>query len=245
MQSQNTLKPDAVSAKPSPRVPSPDAVNAASEMQEDLRQLRAELSDVKSKFAETQAPPSVLCVAKQRVQTAKSRVLKGQKRTLLICAKDISFQHICISNPYVRVICITTIKCIYIRVVEYTSAVHFIDKINERPTLLQKRISLQEQGVCSLRCHVGLCLLQAALAETQQQVVAQKQHQTGLPTRSCSPEGLDSVSPQKLRALQETMQDLHAEVAELRAIVHQKNAELDTMHRCGHAHTKRGYSQVL
>ena len=34
------------------------------------------------------------------------------------------------------------------------------------------------------------------------------------------------------------MQDLHAEVAELRGIVHQKNAELDSLHRCDHAQTQ-------
>ena len=74
-------------------------------------------------------------------------------------------------------------------------------------------------------------MLQSTLAETQRQLLAQDGQQTGLPVRDSSPVRLDSVSPQKLRALQETMQDLHAEVAELRATVHQKNAELDTLHR--------------
>lgn len=70
-----------------------------------------------------------------------------------------------------------------------------------------------------------------ALAHTQQQLLVQNEMQFRSPVGEPSPERLDSVSPQKLRALQETMQDLHAEVAELRATVHQKNAELDTMHR--------------
>lgn len=45
------------SAQPSAQVPIVDAVNAATKLQEDVRQLRAELSDVRSKFAETQACP--------------------------------------------------------------------------------------------------------------------------------------------------------------------------------------------
>ena len=39
------------------------------------------------------------------------------------------------------------------------------------------------------------------------------------------------------------MQDLHAEVAELRGSVYQKNAELDSLHRCGHAQTKSSLSK--
>ena len=75
--------------------------------------------------------------------------------------------------------------------------------------------------------------MQAALAQTQQQLVAQEQRQAGSPPAGGGgPEPPDSVSPQKLRALQESMQDLHAEVAELRNIVHAKNVELDTLHRC-------------
>lgn len=72
------------------------------------------------------------------------------------------------------------------------------------------------------------------MAQTQQQLIAQEQRQASCLTRACTPEPSESVSPQKLRALQETLQDLHAEVAELRGIIHQKNAELDSLHRCGH-----------
>ena len=59
--SQHTPQQHATSAQTSPQVPSADAVNAvkATELQEDVRHLKAELSDVKSKFAETQACPSV------------------------------------------------------------------------------------------------------------------------------------------------------------------------------------------
>lgn len=57
--SQHTPQQHAISAQTSARVPSADAVNAATQLQEDVRQLRAELCDVKSKFAETQACPSV------------------------------------------------------------------------------------------------------------------------------------------------------------------------------------------
>lgn len=71
------------------------------------------------------------------------------------------------------------------------------------------------------------------MAQTQQQLMAQEQRQAGCPTKGYSHEPSESVSPQKLRALQETLQDLHAEVAELRGIVHEKNAELDSLHRCG------------
>lgn len=80
-------------------------------------------------------------------------------------------------------------------------------------------------------------MVQAASAQAQQQLVAQEQHQAGSPAGGSGPEPPDSVSPQKMRALQESMQDMHAEVAELRNIVHQKNAELDTLHRCLHMHT--------
>lgn len=82
---------------------------------------------------------------------------------------------------------------------------------------------------------MGVCSLQAALAQTQQQLAAQQQRQIGSSARGYSPEPLESVSPYKLRALQETMQDLHAEVAELRGTLHQKHAELDSLQRCGHA----------
>lgn len=69
--------------------------------------------------------------------------------------------------------------------------------------------------------------------------MAQEERQAGSPKGGCGPEPLHSVSPQRLRALQESMQDLHAEVAELRNIVHQKNAELDTLHRCVRMHTSK------
>ena len=56
-QSQTAPEQHAISANTSPHVLSADAANAAAEMHEDVRQLRAELSEVKSKFAETQAMP--------------------------------------------------------------------------------------------------------------------------------------------------------------------------------------------
>lgn len=57
MPSQPTPRQLATSAQPSAHVPTADAVSAATDLHEDVRQLRAELSDVKSKFAETQACP--------------------------------------------------------------------------------------------------------------------------------------------------------------------------------------------
>ena len=78
---------------------------------------------------------------------------------------------------------------------------------------------------------IGVVSAQTALAEAQQRLLVREQ-QGESPTRGGSLVHGDSVSPQKLQALQATMQDLHAEVAELRAIAHQKNAELDTLHRC-------------
>lgn len=56
-QSLTAPKQCATSPITSPHVSSADAAKAATEMHEDVRQLRAELSEVKSKFAETQAMP--------------------------------------------------------------------------------------------------------------------------------------------------------------------------------------------
>ncbi|DBA90582.1 TPA: hypothetical protein ACH3X1_003818 [Trebouxia sp. C0004] len=72
---------------------------------------------------------------------------------------------------------------------------------------------------------------QAALEETQQQLLIIDDRRYSLPVRARSPERADTVSPQRLRAMQETVQDLHAEIAGLRDTVYQKDAELDTLHR--------------
>jgi len=72
---------------------------------------------------------------------------------------------------------------------------------------------------------------QAALKETQHQLLIQGERQFRSPPRGLNPEHVDTISPQKLRAMQETMQDLHAEIAELRGTIYQKDAELDTLHR--------------
>lgn len=50
----------AAPVRASSAVPSPDAVQAATEVQENLRQLRAELADVKAKLTDTQVCPLVI-----------------------------------------------------------------------------------------------------------------------------------------------------------------------------------------
>ncbi|KAL0042654.1 hypothetical protein WJX79_006900 [Trebouxia sp. C0005] len=72
---------------------------------------------------------------------------------------------------------------------------------------------------------------QAALEETQQQLLITDDRQYSLPVRARSPERADTVSPQRLRAMQETVQDLRAEIADLRSTVYQKDVEMDTLHR--------------
>jgi hypothetical protein len=74
-------------------------------------------------------------------------------------------------------------------------------------------------------------LSQAALEETQQQLLITDDRRYSLPVRGRSPERADTVSPQRLRAMQEIVQDLRAEIADLRGTVYQKDAELDTLHR--------------
>lgn len=58
IQSQAAPKQHPISGTSPPDVSSADAAKAATQMQEDVRLLRAELTEVKSKFAETQVWPS-------------------------------------------------------------------------------------------------------------------------------------------------------------------------------------------
>ena len=72
---------------------------------------------------------------------------------------------------------------------------------------------------------------QAALEETQQQqLLMQDEQQYRSPVRTQSPDRVKHISPQRFRALQEAMQDQHAEMAELRGTLHRKDTELDLMH---------------
>ena len=73
--------------------------------------------------------------------------------------------------------------------------------------------------------------MQVALADTQQQLASQRDLQSRAARRADRPDHADSVSPQKLSALQQSMHEMHAEIAELKSTLYQKNAELDSLHR--------------
>ena len=74
---QTGLKQHATNANTSPHVSSASAAKAATEMREDVRQLRAELSEVKSKFAETQA--MLFCCIDSWLRTHMQKVAQGSK----------------------------------------------------------------------------------------------------------------------------------------------------------------------
>ena len=72
--------------------------------------------------------------------------------------------------------------------------------------------------------------MQVMLAETQQRLLMQGEQQRELHGKSHSPDHGDSVSPQKLEALQEGLRGLHAEVAQLKSMVYEKDAQIHTLH---------------
>ena len=56
-------------------------------------------------------------------------------------------------------------------------------------------------------------VVQVALADTQQQLASQRDLQDRTAAKTDRPDHADSVSPQKLLALQQSMHDIHAEIA--------------------------------
>lgn len=92
---------------------------------------------------------------------------------------------------------------------------------------------IETGSTCACLNHaLTLCICaQIALSETQQQLAQQKRSDINSASELERPSHPNSISPQKLSALQQSMQDLHAEVAELRSTLYQKDAELEMLHR--------------
>ena len=97
-----------------------------------------------------------------------------------------------------------------------------LDKKGHHPDVLQSC------GISSNDCSEQYELLfQVALSGTQQQLA----QQNDIPDSPSGRADQCSISPKRFSALQQNMQDLHADIAELKNTVFQKDAELEMLHR--------------